>query len=170
MTRWAVHHGDIFDVQAEALICSANVFLTLSGGVGGELLRRYGNTMQERLNAYLNEHSLRHVPRGTVVAVDASGTPYRVILHAVAVDGMYESSPQVVAEVISRATALAAEHGATSAVLPALATGYGKLSMQACIQGIRHAAQQITDVACVTVAVRDSDTAGRLREAIADFV
>jgi O-acetyl-ADP-ribose deacetylase (regulator of RNase III) len=33
--RWRVRHGDILDVAADVLVCSANPFLTLSGGVGG---------------------------------------------------------------------------------------------------------------------------------------
>ena len=166
MTQWAVHHGDIFEVSADALICSANVFLTLSGGVGGELMRRYGSVMQDRLTSYLKEHSLRHVTRGTVIAVDAAGTPYRVILHAVAVDGMYESSPEVVAGVTRRALLMANEYGAASAVMPALATGYGKLSMQQFIAGVQATARQTIGVDRVTVAMRDDTMADRLRDTL----
>jgi len=33
--KWYVRHGDVLDVAADALVCPANVYLNLSGGVGG---------------------------------------------------------------------------------------------------------------------------------------
>jgi O-acetyl-ADP-ribose deacetylase (regulator of RNase III) len=51
--RWQVHQGDILDVQADVLVCPANVYLALSGGVGGAFLLRYGPAMQEALQQYL---------------------------------------------------------------------------------------------------------------------
>jgi hypothetical protein len=35
IVRWTVKCGDILDEPADVLICSANIFLNLSGGVGG---------------------------------------------------------------------------------------------------------------------------------------
>jgi O-acetyl-ADP-ribose deacetylase (regulator of RNase III) len=45
--KWHVHPGDILDIPADVLVSSANVYLTLSGGVGGAFLRRYGVAMQD---------------------------------------------------------------------------------------------------------------------------
>lgn len=45
--RWIVKQGDILAEPADVLVCSANVSLNLSGGVGGEILRRYGDGMQK---------------------------------------------------------------------------------------------------------------------------
>ena len=47
--RWVVKHGDILDEPADVLVCSANVNLSLSGGVGGAFLRRDGPEMQRFL-------------------------------------------------------------------------------------------------------------------------
>ena len=78
--RWRVWHGDILDVPADILICSANVYLTLSGGVGGAFLLRYGPEMQENLRQYLTARGVRHVPRGSVVEMPPCGSPYRAVL------------------------------------------------------------------------------------------
>jgi hypothetical protein len=107
MTTWQITSGDILDVDADVLVCSANPFLTLSGGVGGAFLLRYGSAMQEFLQAHLDQLGVRHVPRGTVVQARACGSTFRAVLHAVAVDGMYESSPDVITDVLETAIKLA---------------------------------------------------------------
>ena len=126
MTEWQVHHGDLLDVPADVLICSANVYLTLSGGVGGALMMRYGSTLQDAMTAYLAKRGVKHVERGDVVAMPSLGTPYRAVLHAVAVDGFYETTIDVTAEILRKSLRQAAELGAETAALAALATGYGR--------------------------------------------
>src|SRR5215468_8973021 len=98
---WQLHCGDLLDVPADVLVCSANVYLALSGGVGGALLLRYGPAMQEAPQRYLLERGIRHGERGDVVLMPPCGSPYQAVLHAVAVDGAYESSPAVVAGVLA---------------------------------------------------------------------
>jgi O-acetyl-ADP-ribose deacetylase len=156
MAQWSVHHGDIYTVDAEVLICSANVFLTLSGGVGGELFRRYGSPMQEPLNEHLARLGVRHITAGDVVAVPGAGTPYRLILHAVAVDGMYDSSPNLVRSVVDKCLRMSADVGANSAVMPALATGYGHLSVDQFAEGLIGLQQEAyPPVDSIVVALRD---------------
>lgn len=92
--QWQLYHGDILDIPADVLVCSANVYLNLSGGVGGAFLQRYGLKMQEALREYLAATGVSHVPCGTVVEMPPCGSPYRAVLHAVAVDAFYETSPK----------------------------------------------------------------------------
>jgi O-acetyl-ADP-ribose deacetylase (regulator of RNase III) len=127
--QWFLREGDILDVEADVLICSANVFLNLSGGVGGAFGLRYGPAMQDALHTYLAMRGITHVARGDIVAMQPCESGYRTVLHAVAVDGLYESSAEIVAQVISDALGCAAVLGAKSVALTALATGYGRLSM-----------------------------------------
>src|SRR5262245_33474265 len=98
--NWQLHHGDILNVPAEVLVCSANVYLTLSGGVGGAFRLRYGRAMQDALSAYVAERNIRHVEPGDVITMPSCGSPYRAVLHAVAVDGMYSTTSEVVAHTI----------------------------------------------------------------------
>jgi O-acetyl-ADP-ribose deacetylase (regulator of RNase III) len=134
--QWSIRVGDLLDVPADVLVCSGNVYLTLSGGVGGAFALRYGPAMHESLNEYLRQHNIRHVARGTVVTMPSCGSPYQAVLHAVAVDGMYESSPEIVATVIVEALHRAAELRARTVALAALATGYGRLTMADFAQAI----------------------------------
>ena len=138
--RWAFIHGDILDVPADVpadvLVCSGNVFLNLSGGVGGAILLRYGEEMQRELHGVLARVGRRFVERGEVVATSACGLPYLAVLHAVAVDGFYESSPEVVGAAVEKSLAMAEGLGARRVALTALATGYGKLTMRQFAAGI----------------------------------
>ncbi len=137
VTTWQIRHGDILDIPADALICSANIYLTLSGGVGGAFLLRYGDAMQHALRDFLADRGVRHVSRGEVVSMPPCGSPYRGVLHAVAVDGAYESSPVIIEEIVSKALGLAADMNATTVALPLLATGYGRLPVEGFLEGLR---------------------------------
>lgn len=62
LMRWIVKHDDILDEPADVLVCSANPWLNLSGGVGGEILLRYGPQMQEELHRLLAGRGRRKSP------------------------------------------------------------------------------------------------------------
>ena len=53
--KWILKCKNIVDETADVLVCSANVSLNLSGGVGAELLGRYGVTMQKALHDVLSK-------------------------------------------------------------------------------------------------------------------
>jgi O-acetyl-ADP-ribose deacetylase len=155
--RWRVHQGDILDVPADVLVCSANVYLALSGGVGGAFLLRYGSAMQEALQRYLTVRGNRHVERGDVVALPPCGSPYRAVLHAVAVDGVYESSSSVVAEVLAESLSQAAALAANTVALAAVATGYGRLSIPDFAAGLRRVVREaFPPLERVTIGLRSS--------------
>lgn len=133
---WQAYHGDILDVPADVLVCSANVYLTLSGGVGGAFLLRFGPAMQDELNRYLADRGVRHVEQGEVIATHPCGSPYHRVLHAVAVDGSYETSLPIVSEVLRTCLQMAAESGARVVAFSALATGYGRQSIEFFAQAV----------------------------------
>ncbi|MEO6808089.1 MAG: macro domain-containing protein [Isosphaeraceae bacterium] len=127
--RVTVKIGDILDEPVDVLICSANVHLNLSGGVGGAILARGGQSVQDALHAHLRQAGVPWVAPGTVVQTDSGPLVVGHLLHAVAIDGFYGSSVPLVRETIIRALNLAAGLGARSVAIPALATGYGPLSI-----------------------------------------
>src|SRR5262245_50553118 len=98
--RWTLRTGNIVDEPADVLVCSANPHLTLSGGVGAELLARYGSTMQTALERIVRQRTPHFLDRGEVIPYSDATLPYRAILHAVAVDGWYESTPQVIQQIV----------------------------------------------------------------------
>jgi O-acetyl-ADP-ribose deacetylase (regulator of RNase III) len=135
--HWSIHVGDILDVPVDVLVCSANVHLNLSGGVGGAFALRYGPAMQEALHGYLADNGLRFVHRGDVIEMPSCGSPYRTVLHAVAVDAAYDTSPEVVAAILSKSLCRSAALGARSVALAAVGTGYGRLSLPGFAEGLR---------------------------------
>jgi len=97
--RWVLKQQNILDEPADALICSANVNLMLTGGVGADLHARYGGAMQIVLQEKLRTRSPRCADRGEVIPYLGQEMPYKVVLHAVAMNGWYESSPEVITDV-----------------------------------------------------------------------
>jgi O-acetyl-ADP-ribose deacetylase (regulator of RNase III) len=60
-----LYHGDIIELDVDVLICSANVSLNLSGGVGGALMEKYGAELQTELHSHLPANPSRR-PRGSL--------------------------------------------------------------------------------------------------------
>jgi O-acetyl-ADP-ribose deacetylase len=134
--QWEVKVADALVEAGEVLVCPANVFLNLSGGVGGEILLRHGDGMQKELHEWLARSGRKFVQRGEVVVSGGWGTGFRAVMHAVAVDGMYETSAEVVEGVVDAALRRAGEVGAKTVVLTAVGTGFGRLSMGEFARGV----------------------------------
>jgi O-acetyl-ADP-ribose deacetylase (regulator of RNase III) len=168
--RWTLKAGNIVDEPADVLVCSANPHLTLSGGVGADLLARYGAAMQVALERVVQERTPHFIPRGEVIPYSHAKLPYKAVLHAVAVDGWYESSPEVIEQTVTAALAMAAGFGARRVALAALATGFGHLSLAEFADGIRslfgQAFPPIDEVCiCLMEDYRVRELAEHLREA-----
>jgi len=163
--RIEVKHGDVLAHSADVLICSANPQLNLSGGVGGEILRRGGVDVQRQLHEHLREIGQRHVAQGQVVRSDPGPVSAQYILHAVAVDAFYDSSVETVSDLVRRALGHVAELNATSVVMPALATGYGPLTIEqfaeAVAQAVEHPPAQIESL---TIVLRREEDARTVRD------
>lgn len=129
--------GDILASQADVLVCSGNVQLNLSGGVGGAILVKYGPEMQEHLWEYLKENRVAVVLPGTVVLVPACGSQFKLVLHAVAIDAFYESSAELIISTISQALEIAAKNGMKTVSLAAFATGYGRFPISGFAECVR---------------------------------
>lgn len=165
---WIVKNGDILDEPADALICSANPFLTLSGGVGGALHLRYGDHLCRELEAYLEERGKRYLDRGSVVVTRPAGVPYKAVIHGVAVDGMYDSSVEIVTGVLRGALSAAGEAGAKRVAVTALATGYGRLSVEDFARGVAGlAGETFGPVERATIVLRDADDTDAIRRVLA---
>lgn len=127
--RFEVKCADAVDEVADALICGANVLLNLSGGVGGELLRRYGPEMQRELHALIADRAGRYAQRGEVFVTHSPSVPYRSVFHAVAVDGMYQADASVVAQILRECFERCEREELRKVIVTALGTGFGNLTM-----------------------------------------
>jgi O-acetyl-ADP-ribose deacetylase (regulator of RNase III) len=135
--RWTLKTGNIADEPADVLVCSANPHLTLSGGVGADLLARHGLAMQMALEQVVRQRTPHFISQGEVVPYSDATLPYRAVLHAVAIDGWYDSSPQIVERTVATALRMAAGYGGRRVALAALATGFGHLSLAEFAEGVR---------------------------------
>ena len=124
-----VKSGDVLDEKVDVLICTANPLLRMSGGVNGMLLQRDGRTVQEELNRYLGDRKLNHVPRGTIVPTGPGPLAVSHILHAVGVDVFYATTIPIVEDLIRLALGECLRLKARTVAMPALATGYGPLTI-----------------------------------------
>jgi|ERR1041385_3835253 O-acetyl-ADP-ribose deacetylase (regulator of RNase III) len=168
--RWTLKTGNIADEPADVLVCSANPHLTLSGGVGAELLARHGPVMQAALEQVVRQRTPHFIPQGEVVPYLDNTLPYRAVLHAVAIDGWYDSSPRIVEQTVATALRMAAGYGARRVALAALATGFGHLSLAEFAEGVRPLLGQdfppIEEVCvCLLEDYRVRELAGHLTEA-----
>lgn len=160
--------GDILDVRVDALICSANPLLRMTGGVNGALLQRGGIEVQRELEAHLARVGRTWVPPGTVVRTGPGPLEVGCILHAVAVDGFYRSDVERVRRTLVEAFRLAAEEGATTLATPSLATGYGPLSIGDFARALSGALGACEDAAArrITWVVRKAEDAAEGRRAM----
>lgn len=133
---------NILDISADVLVCSANVSLNLTGGVGADIVARYGNEMQAELHEQIHNKSPRFAQPGEVYKCYTQGLPYMVILHAVAVDPMYHSSTEIITETIRKSLIIAEEHGAKVVALTALASGFGDLTLDDFAEGVKPLLQE----------------------------
>jgi O-acetyl-ADP-ribose deacetylase (regulator of RNase III) len=137
MTRWILKHGSALHEPADALIVSANPFLNLSGGSGGDLLNRFGQDLQTELHYHLKKIGARYVQPTDVVPTFGGNVPYKLILHAVAIDAFYDTSPDWVTACYVKALDIAAKHQVRTIAAVALATGYGRMPMIDFAVGLR---------------------------------
>ena len=135
--HWTIANCDILDRPADVLVLSGNPQLNLSGGAGGSFLLRYGNEMQNQLHQFLKSTGKQQVARGDVVQMPSCGSPYDAVLHAVGIDVFYDSNTDVVTDTITKSLEIAAQLSAKTVAMAAIATGYGRMSMNDSATAIR---------------------------------
>jgi len=168
--KWSICHGNILDVKADALICSANVQLNMSGGVGGEILVRHGDQMQKELHRYLSERKISVVAPGTVVKTSPCGTPFSIVLHAVAINVFYETSHELIVSTTRRALELCSEYGAETVALTALATGYGRYPLEKFALALLELQKEsFPNLKEITVCLKNEDDANELMQSIDEY-
>jgi len=155
---------DVLDEPADVLICPANPWLNLSGGVNGAILMRGGEAVQQELHAHLRNLGCAAVEAGTAIRTGPGPLRVKHIVHVVAIDPFYGSSVELVKQALKAALTTAASLGASKAAMPMLATGYGPLTAE---QFGQAAAEVVRDdwppIEQLTIVVRNEETAGVLR-------
>jgi O-acetyl-ADP-ribose deacetylase (regulator of RNase III) len=164
----SVKVGDVLDECADVLICSANPWLNLSGGVNGALLLRGGQAVQDELKAYLQHAGRAAVEAGTVIRTGPGALSVTHILHAVAIDPFYGSSVALVQKTIETALEIAQSLAAHTVASPMLATGFGPLGAEQFATALAAVVQRDwAPVERLTVVVRRDEDAEIVRRVVA---
>ena len=98
----SIKNIDVVEHQSDVLIYSTNVFLNCSGGVGSTLLNRYGNTLQSDLHTLLANSDVKYAQQGDIYNKVSTGMPYKAVFHTVPCDGFYETSIDIVTDILQR--------------------------------------------------------------------
>ncbi|MCA9175579.1 MAG: macro domain-containing protein [Planctomycetales bacterium] len=164
--HWRVTQGDVLTTAADVLICTANPWLNLSGGINGAVLQAGGESIQRELHAQLKTAGARQVPPGSIVRSGAGPLPFQHILHAVAIDVFYASSMEIVRQTFANAMTRAIELGAQSIASPTLATGYGPLRIREFGQAISPVLHELQAECELTLVVRRAEHVRELEESL----
>ena len=160
--------GNVLDVPADVLISTANPWLQMTGGVNlAIMVRPRGEFVYEELQRFLLATGKRHVEPGTVVCTGPGSLPVKNILHAVSIDPSYDSSVELVAETIARALTKARELDARTVTMPALATGFGPLSMEEFATALARAIERDwTPIEVLKVVLKHEEDAAKVRSVL----
>lgn len=142
MPNVIVKQGDLLDERVDVIVSTANPSLLMSGGVNGAILMRGGHDVQRELQAHLQRIGRKHVDPGSVVITSPGPLACKFLLHAVSINALYESDEALIADTVGNVFTAAMELEARSIALPALATGYGPLSVDEFARGVRLGIEQ----------------------------
>lgn len=119
MAELQLWHGDICDLEVDAIVTSASTSLWMSSGVGGALKRRGGDAIEFE--------AVRQgpIPLGSAVVTGAGTLACRYVIHAASLGPDRRTSAAAI-DAATRAAMRAAERlGLESVAFPALGTGVG---------------------------------------------
>jgi len=140
----SVKHIDVVEHPSDVLVYSTNVFLNCSGGVGSTLLTRYGNRFQEDLHNLLKSSNVNYASQGSIYEHVSEGMPYKAVFHTVPCDGFYDTSKEIVSDILRRCMDRCIEISNVSTVsISLLASGYGHMEPE---EFIRIASEVLSDV------------------------
>ncbi len=119
-------HGNIVDVQADAIVNAANSGLAGGGGVDGAIHRAGGPSIMAECRR------IGRCPPGSAVITGAGVLHARHVIHAVApfYDGGRSGEAALLRGAYAASLTLAAEHGLQSIAFPALGTGAYRYPMR----------------------------------------
>jgi O-acetyl-ADP-ribose deacetylase (regulator of RNase III) len=131
--------GDITASKAEAIVNAANNHFWMGSGVAGAIKRKGGQVIEDE--------AIKKGPVsvGQAVATTAGQLPYKYIIHAAGMGQDLRTDEKIVYETTVNTLLLADGLNLSSLAFPAIGTGVGGLSPQACARAMKKAIHD-TDV------------------------
>lgn len=128
MGRILLSEGDITALAVDAIVNAANTELRLGSGVAGAIRERGGPGIQAECDA------IGPVALGAAAVTGAGALPARHVIHAAAMRPGEKVSAESLRAATRASLELAREKGLHSIAFPALGTGVGGFSVQACAE------------------------------------
>lgn len=132
-------------------------------------MHRFGNEMQSVLHQRLKELGRPNVAPGECILTPPCGTPFRAVVHAVAIDGFYDTSRELIEHTYDAAIAKLAEQSCRTIVAACLGCGYGRFPAIEFVKVVsRLARKPFPALDKITLATTNSDLAEAIRLALAE--
>lgn len=153
MARVQAWHGDICDLEVDAIVNPASVTLWMSSGVGAAIKKRGGDSIE------IAAVRMAPIALGETVVTPAGTLPARHVLHAATIDRGHRTSLQAVTAAATSAVLRAGELGLRSVAIPALGAGSGglapEISAEATVTAVRDALPGAPSIRRVVFALQD---------------
>jgi O-acetyl-ADP-ribose deacetylase (regulator of RNase III) len=119
LARIELWNGDICDLEVDAIVNAANLSLWMSTGVGGEIKRAGGDSIEFA--------AVRQAPvaLGEAIVTPAGSLAAKVVIHAVSLDRDRRTNAAMIDRAVRSAVARARELRVRSIAFPAMGTGVG---------------------------------------------
>jgi O-acetyl-ADP-ribose deacetylase (regulator of RNase III) len=126
MIKIEVHHGDITQLELDALVNAANNRLWMGGGVAGALKRAGGREIEAEAV------KKGPIPIGEAVVTGAGKLKARYIIHAAVMGQDLNTDAEKIRQATKNSLLRADELGIKSLAFPALGTGVGGFPLDEC--------------------------------------
>ena len=164
MTEMEVYHGDITQLELDALVNAANNQLWMGGGVAGALKRAGGPEIETEAV------SRGPIPVGEAVVTGAGQLKARYVIHAAVMGTDLRTDGEKIRQATRNCLLRAEELGIKSLAFPALGTGVGGFPRAACalimIDQVRQHLAGPTSLERVVFAMYDEPAYRAFREAL----
>lgn len=123
-----IQHGDITEMDVDAIVNAANNDLLLGGGVAGAIRRKGGEQVQ------LDCLRIGTIPIGYAVITSAGSLKARHVIHAASMQLGGITTAAALRQSTAHSLRIAAEHGLRTIAFPAVGTGVAGFPMQSCAE------------------------------------
>ena len=132
------HHGDITELEVDAIVNAANSDLWMGGGVAGAIKAKGGSEIEEEAL------SLGPIKPGEAVMTTGGKLPAKYVIHCAGMPPGGNATFWNVRSSVSTALDIASEHGLEEIAVPAIGAGIGGLSEEESAKAIADAIADYT--------------------------
>ena len=136
--RIEIQHGDLTEMNTDAIVNAANNDLQLGGGVAGAIRRKGGPKIQAECN------EIGTIPVGGAAITSGGDLKARHVIHAASMELGGRTSAQALRSSTAHSLRIAAQNGLKTIAFPAVGTGIAGFPVRECAEiMLREAAKHL---------------------------